>query len=169
MRRILFRWVPLSVFATIALGVTLALVPVDRELLLRVYALALGGLGLATMSAATAFAARRTRSPFAEALRRPPERPSRPEALERLERQVALGVENAADFHFRLRPVLVAATDAALWRRHALPLERARTLVSSELWDVVRPDIEPPLDRRARGPSLDRVSGLLDEIERIGP
>ena len=169
MRSILLRRVPLALFLTIGLGVTLALVPVDRELVLRVYALVLGALALATLSAATAFAARGTRSPFAEALRRRPERPTRPEALERLERHVALGSQDAADFHFRLRPSLVEAADAAVWRRYGLPLERAEQLVAPELWEVVRPDLRPPEDRRAPGPSLSRIESLLDEIERIGP
>jgi hypothetical protein len=169
MRGVLLRRVPLASLLTIALGVTLALVPVDRELVVRVYALVLGALALATMSAATAFAARRTRSPFAEALRRRPERQTRPEALERLERHVALGSQDAADFHFRLRPSLVEAADAAVWRRYGLPLERAEKLVSPELWEVVRPDLPPPEDRRAPGPPLSRIESLLDEIERIGP
>jgi hypothetical protein len=168
-RSVLLRWVPLGAFVTIALGVTLALIPVETELLLRVYALVLGALALATMSAATAFAARRTTSPFAAALRQRPVRHTRPEELQRLERQVVLGVQDAADFHFRLRPSLVAAADAAVWRRYGLPLERAGHLVSPELWEVVRPDAAPPVDRRVSGPRLSRIESLLDEIERIGP
>jgi hypothetical protein len=169
MRRILLRWVPLAVFLTVGLGVTLAVVPVESELVVRVYALVLGALALATTSAATAFAARRTRSPFAEALKPRAERETRPEALERLERHVVLGTQDAADFHFRLRPSLVEAADAAVWRRYGLPLERAQDHTPPELWEVVRPDAEPPRDRRAPGPGLDRVEYLLDEIERIGP
>jgi hypothetical protein len=39
----------------------------------------------------------------------------------------------------------------------------------ASLWAVVRPDCEPPADRRAPGPSLERVSALVDEIERMSP
>ena len=160
---------PTALFLTLALGVSLALVPVDEGLLIRVYALVVGGLALATASAATAFAAQRTRSAFAAALRRHPVRHARPEELERLDRQVALAVQNAADFHFRLRPSIVAAADAAVWKRHGLTVEQAAPLMSPELWDVVRPDREPPEDRRAAGPRLSAIESMLDEIERIGP
>jgi hypothetical protein len=143
------------------------LAPIDRELVLRIYALVVGGLAIATLSAATAFAARRTKSAFAAALRQRPVRHGRPEELERLERQVALSVENAADFHFRLRPTLVAATDAAVWRRHGLELERAQGVLSPELWAFVEPGCEPPVDRRAPGPPLADIEAAVDEIERI--
>lgn len=169
MRTVVFRWVPTAAFVTLALAVSLALVPVDEGLLIRIYALVIGALALATASAVTAFAAQRTRSAFAAALRRQPVRHTRPEELERLERQVALSVQNAADFHFRLRPSLVAAADAAVWRAHGIPLEHAAPLLSPELWAVVRPGCEPPPDRRAPGPRLSQIESLLDEIERIGP
>jgi hypothetical protein len=168
-RRILLRWVPVASFATIAFLVVLLVAPVDRDLVLRIYALAVGGLALATLSAATGFAARRTKSQFEAALRRQPVRFVRPEELERLERQVALSIENAADFHYRLRPSLVAAADAAVWRRHGVSLEQAEDLMPARLWEIVRPDCEAPLDRRAPGPPLEELSALVDEIERIGP
>jgi hypothetical protein len=167
MKTVLLRWVPLATLATLAVGLVLMLVPVDRQLVLRIYALVVGGLALATLSAATAFAARRRKSAFAAALRVQPVRHERPEELERLERQLALSVENAADFHFRLRPTLVDAADAAVWRRHGVQLERAERVVSPELWELVRPDRKPPLDRRAPGPPLERIEAAIDEIERI--
>lgn len=169
MRRVLLRWAPFAAFVTlVALFVFLA-APVDRDLVLRIYALVVGGLALATLSAATGFAERRTTSQFAAALRRKPVRFGRPEELERLERHVALSIENAADFHYRLRRTLVAAADAAVWRRHGVSLERAEDLMPAGLWAAVRPDCEAPIDRRAAGPSLEEVSALIDEIERIGP
>ena len=167
MRRVLLRWVPLATMATVAVGLVLMLAPIDRELVLRIYALVLGGLAIATLSAATAFAARRTKSAFAAALRTQPVRHGRPEELERLERQVALSVENAADFHFRLRPTIVAAADAAVWRRYGLQLDAAEPVLSSELWEVVDPERPPPPDRRASGPPLADIAAMVDEIERI--
>lgn len=168
MRTVLLRWVPVASFATLVVLVVLMAAPVDRDLVLRIYALVVGGLALATLSAATGFATRRTKSEFEEALRRRPVRFVRPEELERLERHVALSIENAADFHFRLRPSLVGAADAAVWRRHGVSLERAEDLMPASLWAVVRPDCEAPLDRRAAGPPLEDITTLVDEIERIG-
>jgi hypothetical protein len=169
MRRVLLRWAPFATLVTLVALFVLLVAPVDRELVLRIYALVVGGLTLATLSAATGFATRRSTSEFAAALRRRPVRLGRPEELERLERQVALSIQNAADFHYRLRPTLVAAADAAVWRRHGVSLELAGDLMPASLWAVVRPDCEPPADRRATGPSLEEVSSLVDEIERIGP
>jgi hypothetical protein len=168
MRRVLLRWAPIAVLVTLVALVALLAAPIDPDLVLRIYALVVGGLALATLSAATGFATRRTRSQFAVALRRQPVRFGRPEELARLERHVALSIENAADFHYRLRRSLVAAADAAVWRRHGVSLERAKDLMPASLWAVVRPDCEAPLDRRAAGPSLEEVSALVDEIERIG-
>jgi hypothetical protein len=167
-RRVLLRWVPFAILATLVVLFVLMAAPIDRELVLRIYALVVGGLALATLSAATGFATRRTTSEFAAALRDRPSRFGRPEELERLERHVALSIENAADFHYRLRRTLVAAADAAVWRRHGVSLEQAEDLMPASLWAVVRPDCEAPADRRAAGPPLEEVSALVDEIERMG-
>ena len=169
MTRVLLRWAPFAILVTLVALIVLLVAPIDRDLVLRIYALVLGGLALATLTTATGFATRRTKSEFASALRRKPVRFGRPEELERLERQVALSIENAADFHFRLRRTLVAAADAAVWRRHGVSLERGEDLMPARLWAVVRPDCAAPADRRAAGPSLQEVSALVDEIERIGP
>ena len=169
MRKVLLRWASLAALATLVVLVVLLAAPIDRELVLRIYALVIGGLALATLTAATTFATRRTRSQFELALRRKPVRYGRPEELQRLERHVVLSIENAADFHYRLRRTLVQAADAAVWRRHGVSLEQAEDLMPASLWAVVRPDCEAPADRRAAGPSLDEVSALVDEIERIGP
>jgi len=77
------------------------------------------------------------------------------------------GFENAADFHFRLRPTLVAAADAAVWRRYGLELDRAQGVLSPELWAIVEPECEPPPDRRAPGPPLADIEAAVVEIERI--
>jgi hypothetical protein len=168
-RSVLLRRAPLAVFLTVVALLLAFVAPIDRELLVRIYALVIGALALVTLSAATTFAARQTKSPFVAAMRRTRVRNERPEALERLERQAALALENAADFHFRLRPSLVEAADAALWRRHGVQLERAQPYVSAELWALIRPDLAAPEDRRAPGPPLARVESLVDEIERMRP
>ena len=138
MRRVLLRWVPFAVVATLVVLVVLLAAPIDRELVLRIYALVVGGLALATLTAATGSRRRRTKSQFAAALRTRPARYGRPEELERLERHVALSIENAADFHYRLRRTLVEATDAAVWRRYGVPLDAGRG-----------PDARAPVGRRS--------------------
>jgi hypothetical protein len=168
-RHVVTRWVPLAGVLTLAVGTVLLLLPVERDLVLRIYLLVVCALALLTGTAATTYAARRRRSIFESAMRREPVEHARPEELVRLERQVALSTENAADFHFRLRPSLVAAADGAVWRRHGVALERARPFVSPELWEVMRPDCAPPAERRAPGPSLDELDALLDEIVRMRP
>lgn len=169
MRPVLLRRAPLAAFLTLVALVLGFAAPIDRELLVRIYALVIGALALATLSAATSFAARGGKSPFVAAMRRSRVGNTRPEALERLERQVAIALENAGDFHFRLRPSLVEAADAALWRAHGVQLEDAEQLVSPELWSLIRPDLPPPEDRRGPGPSPARVEAHLDEIERMRP
>ena len=162
---LLLRWVPASFVATlVALGV-IVFSPVDRTLTIQIYVLVVGALALFTVLAITAVGSQARVSPFAEAVRARRRKPPRPEELERLERQVALAVENAFDFHFRLRPSLVAAADAALWRAHGVPLERGQDRVPADLWDLVRPDREPPQDRLAPGTPLDRLNAAVDALE----
>ena len=156
MRRVLLRWVPVAVVATLVVLVMLLAAPIDRDLVLRIYALVVGGLALATLTAATGFATRRTKSQFAAALRTRPARYGRPEELARLERHVALSIENAADFHYRLRRTLVEATDAAVWRRYGVPIDQAEDLMPAGLWAVVRPDCEPPPTGALQGPRSTR-------------
>lgn len=168
MRRVLLRRAPLAAFLTVVALLLAWAAPIDRDLLARVYALAIGAIALATLSAATSYAARGSKSEFEAAMRRARTQDARPDALERLERQVALALDNAGDFHFRLRPSLVDAADAALWRRYGVQLEDAEPYVSRELWELIRPDLQPPEDRRAPGPPPDHVEAYLDEIARMG-
>lgn len=171
MTRILLRWVPSTVGATLIAAGVLFLAPVDTALTVKIYLLVVGALALLTLVAATAHAAGSTPSQFERALVRSRRRAVRPDDLERLERQVALAQENAFDFHSRLRPALIDATAAALWRRHGVDLaaqpDRARELLPPDVWEVVRPDAERPTDRHAAGPSLRRIDAVVTGIERM--
>ena len=173
MTRIFLRWIPATLGATLIAGGVLLLSPVDSSLTVRIYVLVVGALALLTLVAATAHAAGTAPSAFERALVRRPRRHVRPDELERLERQVALAQENAFDFHSRLRPPLIAATAATLWRTHGVDLaadpERAQRLLPREVWDVVRPDVERPSDRHAPGPPLARIDGIVSAIERMAP
>jgi hypothetical protein len=171
MTRILLRWVPLTVGATLIAGGVLFLAPVDTALTVKIYVLVVGALALLTLVAATAHAAGSAPSEFERVLVRPRRRAVRPDDLERLERQVALAQENAFDFYSRLRPALIDAASAALWRNHGVDVatqpDRARELLPPEVWEVVRPDAERPSDRHAQGPSLRRIDALVTGIERM--
>lgn len=171
MTRILLRWIPATVGATLVAGGVLLLSPIDSSLTVRIYVLVVGALALLTLVAATAYAAGTAPSEFERALVPRQRRHMRPDDLERLERQVALSQENAFDFHSRLRPALIAATSATLWRTHGVDLasepERARGLLPPEVWDVVRPDVERPTDRHAPGPPLVRIDRIVAAIERM--
>jgi hypothetical protein len=157
--------------ATLVAAGVLLFADVDATLATRIYLLLVGALVLLTLVGATEFAARSEPSAFERALVSTPRRTARPEELERLERQVALAVQNGFDFHVRLRPAIREAAGAALWHRHGVDLDsspdRARPLVPAALWEVVRPDLELPEDRHAPGPPLARIDALVAEIERM--
>jgi hypothetical protein len=169
--RVLLRRAPTILAATLVVAGVLLFADVDATLAARIYVLLVGALVLLTLVAATEFAARSEPSSFDRALVRGRRRPTRPEELERLERQVALSVQNGFDFHVRLRPAIREAAGAALWHGHGVDLDtspdRARALVPANLWEVVRPDLELPEDRHAPGPSLTRIDALVAEIERM--
>jgi hypothetical protein len=169
--RVLLRHATAILTITLVAAGVLLFADVDATLAVRIYVLVVGALLLLTLVAATEFAARSEPSAFERALVRPRRGDARPEELERLERQVALSVENAFDFHARLRPALRAAVGAALLRRHGVDAEtqprEAAALLSDGVWDVVRPDREPPEDRQAPGPTLARIDELVAEIERM--
>jgi hypothetical protein len=173
MIRVLLRRAPAILTVTLVATGVLLFADVDTTIAVRIYVLLLGALLLLALVAATEFAARAEPSTFERALVRGSRRDARPDELERLERQVALSVQNAFDFHARLRPAFRAAAGAALWRRHGVDADtqpdEAAALLPPELWEVVRPDREPPEDRLAPGLSLGRIDQLVAEIERMSP
>ena len=91
--------------------------------------------------------------------------------LARLEREVTLSTTTAFDLHFRLRPVLRRISARMLLSRRGIELERqpdaARTLLGEELWELVRPDREPPRDRAAPGLELSSLRTMVDALEAL--
>jgi hypothetical protein len=108
-------------------------------------------------------------SAFERALRRRRPRATRPDELTRLENQVRLATVTALDAHRRLRPLLREAAAHRLRVRHGIDLDgepaRARALLGDEVWELVRPGVRPPADRKARGVSPARLARVLDAIE----
>ena len=156
---------------TIAVGVALVLEPGRKALIFQLYALAIGALLLtALVRAASRRFGRVERSPFEAALRAEPPADLVPEELERLRRHVALARSSAYDLHFRLRPALVEIAEARLWQRGidlAREPDRARAALGDELYELVRPDREPPRDSRAPGPPLAELENAVEMLARI--
>jgi hypothetical protein len=164
--------------AGFAFGVTLATlvfflvrvaVPGRHTLELDVYLLVLGALALLELVLATRAAYPRERgSALAEALVREPPRPLRPPELERLEREVTLATSTAFDFHYRLRPTLREVALQRLADHRGLALDgggqEVEEALGEELWELVRPDREPPVDRY--GPGLP-AAGVRRVVERL--
>ena len=88
-----------------------------------------------------------------------------------LERDVELGRVNEFHFYTRIRPVLREIASSRLRRRYGVDLDReplrARELLGTATWDIVRLDVRPPGDRLAPGPPIAFVQRVVDELERL--
>lgn len=158
MTRRLLALAQLPIYLTVALVAALVSFAGLRELAVRIYVIALAGLALAALVAHV----RRsnpvaTRSAFDRALRRRRDRPERLPDLERVERELMLAQQTAADVHFRLRPRVRRITKQLLASRRGIDLdadpEGARRALGEELWELVRAD--RPMPARRDGPGID--------------
>ena len=168
MKRMVGTWVFLTVLATLGLLLARFLAPGRFPLELDVYILVVGGVALLEMVMATREAYPREEiSALAAALDREPPGPLRPAELERLEREVTLGASTAFDLHFRLRPTLREVAGERVASR-GLKLDaggpQVEEALGEELWELVRPDREPPQLRFAPGIS---PAGLRRAVERL--
>jgi hypothetical protein len=88
------------------------------------------------------------------------------------ERDVVLSRLSAFHYYIRVRPVLKEIADHRLRSRFGIELEReperARELVPSRAWEVVRPDAPPPADRLSHGPSVDAQREVVEALEGLG-
>jgi hypothetical protein len=154
----------------VLLGV-LALVPEQRDLAVQAYALFLGGLVLLWLLGGTRSGRPRRASSFDEARRKHEPRVERLPELARVEREVALGVGNAFDLHYRLRPRVRAVAATRLAFRRGIDLDRqaeaAQKALPPALWELVRGDRPVPHDRY--GPGLGRADlrAVMDGLDRI--
>lgn len=166
MRQHAFDLATLVVVATIALGVVVLAAPSARGVALHVYLLALGGLALAALLAASGQAVPRAgRTAFDAALEGPVPPEERVADLERMEREVTLAIATEYDLHRRLLPLLREAAAMRLERRgRALDPETA-----GRWWELLRPDRPAPEDRFARGPALRELRALVDDLDALAP
>jgi len=91
--------------------------------------------------------------------------------LSRIEREVVLATGSEFDQHLRIKPLLRDIVEHRLWTRRGVDLERspdrAREVLGSELWDLVRPGPPDPNSRYLRGLDLAGLGRALDKIETI--
>jgi hypothetical protein len=172
MRRLVVTLVLLAVAVGILVACVIFLAGAPPERVVDGYVLFVGGLVLVGLVRVTSDAGRQDeRSLYERALRRRERRPARPGELAKLEREVVLASGTSFDLHFRLRPVLREITVHRLATRRGLSLDggapEVRRLVGDELWEVVRPDREPPNDRFGPGLPLARLRVALDRLESI--
>jgi hypothetical protein len=166
------RLAPLPLLATGAVVVVSLLVPGRAELAIHIYLLVLASLALGFLVGVL----RRSHpvaaaSPFDLGLRAKSRDEHALPELARLEREVTLSTTTAFDLHFRLRPVLRRIAARMLASRRGVDLERspatAHALLGEELWELVRPDREPPRDRAAPGVELGSLRAMVDALEAL--
>jgi hypothetical protein len=132
--------------------------------------LALGAVILLALWRVARLRAPTAASPLDRAVERMrPAKPAPPELT--LERDIGLSRTIGFHFYVRLRPVLREIAAHRLRTRYGVDLDReparARELVPTHAWAVVDPDLKPPRDRLAAGPTVAEISTVVDELERI--
>jgi hypothetical protein len=171
LRRFVVGWGVGAALATIGLYVARVAAPGRHEIELDVYILVLGLIALlAVTSWLREVAPPAGKSPLEKALRPESQEPPRIAELDRLEREVYMGAAQAFDLHYRLRPVVREIAAGRLERR-GLRLDSGsdavRERLGEELWELARPDREPPRNRLGAGPGLEEVARTIEELERL--
>lgn len=170
--RALLRALPLPIFLTVVAIVLLLVFTGRTELVLRVYVLALAAIALGHLVRAVGSAhPAAAGSPFDAALRRPKRRHERLPQLERVEREVTLGLSTAFDLHYRLRPSLRRTAAELLASRRGIDLDTstqaARDALGDETWEIVRRDREPPQERSAPGIDIASLRAVVASLEAL--
>jgi len=164
MRRHLLDIILLIVFSSILTGYVLAEEPGISTTVLHAYVLVVGGLVMIGVVAAAGDAVPKLhRSRFDVMLAAvEPEYRRLPE-LERMEREVTLGVASSFDLHFRLLPDLREIARARLERVGKVP--SPETL--GRWWELLSPDRPAPDDRFAKGISEAELRALVADLEKL--
>jgi len=167
-----FRLGRIPLYLTLALILILVVVPGRAEIAVRVYVLLLAAFVLVQLlDRLRSSLPERARSPVDAALIRRPSRVERVPELDRIEREVTLGLTTAFDLHFRLRPTLRRIAVELLRARRGIDLDAnpdaARRALGVETWELVRGDREPPEDRFGHGLDLARLRTVVDSLEAL--
>jgi hypothetical protein len=170
--RVALPYVKVPVQLTVLLVAAVVLFPKQVGLAVHVYVVLLTAVGLWWLVRAVRAAhPRARRSAFDVALRRQPRKVERPEELQKIEREVALGAATAFDLHYRLRPALRGIAGELLAARRGIDLEAnpaaARRALGDETWEIVRPDREPPAARFGAGLETNSLQTVVAALERL--
>jgi hypothetical protein len=171
MNRITARAVKVGLAVTAAAGVAAVASSGGHAIVLDVYLLCIGGVLLLAFVRATrarTSAARESQLDTAlAAMLRPPAESGEPALVRDLE----LSTYSAFHLHARLRPVLREVAAHRLRARYGVELDaepaRARELVGTAAWELVRPERPPPADRLSTGPTVAELRTVVDELEAI--
>ena len=171
MNRIRARAVKWGLVVTVAAGIAAIASSGAYAIVLDVYLLCIGAVVLLALVRTTRAQATSERtSQFDGALAAMHRAPAQT-AEQPLAREVELSTYNAFYFYARLRPLLRGIAAHRLRSRYGVELDaepaRARELVGSAAWNVVRPDLPSPFDRLAAGPTAEELRILVDELEAI--
>jgi hypothetical protein len=169
--RITWRAVKVGLPLSAAAGIVALASSGAHALLLDVYLLCIGAvvlLALVRVTRAQAPAPRR--SQFDQALAAMRRRPS-DSGEPTLVRDLELATYNEFHLHSRIRPMMRDVAAHRLRARYGVELDaeagRARELVGPHAWELVRPDRPAPRDRLARGPSVEELERVVDDLEAI--
>jgi hypothetical protein len=157
---------------TVALVVMLGIRPVSVHEIFAVYVLVLAAVALAALTrVARNSSDTPPQSEFDTALVVRTFDSSRPPELVRMEREITLGLSNAAHLYQRLLPILRDAAAARLLTGHNVDLERrptaAKSLLGDDAWELLRPDRPAPRDRNAPGISLRQLRNTVSTLEKL--
>jgi hypothetical protein len=160
------------VFLTLVLAVVLLADPGRAELAVHVYVLVLAAIGLGHLLAALSNALPpRVPSAFDAALRTRERPEKRIPELERMEREVALGLSTDFDLHYRLRPTLRRIATELLAARRGIDLdaspEAAHRVLGDDAWEIVRGDREPSREHLAAGVEIASLRRAVSALEAL--
>jgi hypothetical protein len=158
--------------AALALVIAMVLEPGHRPLEEDVFVLVVGGMAVVTAVLAVRRAHPVSRhSAVAAALEPEPREAIAPPDLDRMERVLSMSTNAAFDVHFRLRPILSEIAEQRLADRRGLRLDagdrRVRDALGEELWEIVRPDREPPDRRFGEGIEQSRLARVVERLEAL--
>jgi hypothetical protein len=167
-----FRLGRYPVVLTLGFVLALAVLPGRAEVVVRIYVLLLAAFVLAELLARLRSSLpEKGPSPVDAALRRRPPRVERVSELEKIEREVTLGLTTSFDLHYRLRPTLRRIASELLRARRGIDLDAnpaaARRALGEETYELVREDREPPLNRFGPGIELDTLRGVVISLEAL--
>jgi len=167
-KRFVVGWAVFAALATVVLLLARYFAPGRFELELDIYILAVGGLAVLELVVATRSAyPLEGRSALAAALDREREEVRRPPEVERLERELTLASATAFDLHARLRPTLREIAAMRLAVRGQRLDDDGEAVLDEELWELVRPDRQPPAQRHSPGLSPAELRRVVERLEAL--